>query len=100
MNGTRKLLTAATALAAAMFGAADAAAQLMWTPPPSPVQSLHIHPDAIRLDHGRDRQRVIVVAEMVDGTTRDVTTEAALELAEPIATWDDDFALRPVANGA
>ncbi len=54
-------------------------------PKPSPVESLRILPPKISLTGRRDRQRIVVVARLLDGTTQDVTAQAKLVVDSAVA---------------
>ena len=73
-------------------------------PPEATAVRLAVYPPAVRLSNARDRQGVIAVLTMSDGTTRDVTGEAAFAPADPAlakASVGDADALtfHPLADG-
>src|SRR5262245_29228112 len=82
-------LLAVTALLAA--GSARAAE-------PAPVR-VSVMPAAVELTGARDRQGVVVQALFADGSTRDVTAAATMDLDRPVATVTNGF-LAPAADGA
>ncbi len=60
---------------------------------------LAVYPPDVHLEGGRDRQRLIVVATAEDGTTRDVTAEAQVSLADAKLARLDGRTLYPLADG-
>jgi len=90
---------AAPAANAPAAEATDAAAS------PSQVTRLDVYPPTVHLSTARDRQTVIAVATLADGTTRDVTEEAKFAPADDrfakVAIGEDgDRTFRPAADGA
>ncbi|MCO5168204.1 MAG: DUF1549 and DUF1553 domain-containing protein [Planctomycetes bacterium] len=70
---------------------------------PAPVTSatgLAVYPDVLRLDDRADRVGLVIQATLADGTTRDVTAEAALSVADAaVAAVESGAVLAPVADG-
>jgi Protein of unknown function (DUF1549)/Protein of unknown function (DUF1553) len=65
-----------------------------------PVADVAVFPSEIQLTTARDRQSIVVQAIFVDGTTRDVTKEAALALADPKLVRRAGAIFYPVADGS
>jgi hypothetical protein len=74
------------------------AALLLALPGGGDAVDVRVYPPAIELSTLRDRQSVVVQASFSDGTTRDVTDEAAFSLAEPFAALKGNV-LHPAADG-
>lgn len=64
------------------------------------IVSLRVLPGAVKLEHQRDFQRVVVLAQRADGVTIDVTSSAKLTLAPAGLARLDGDRLRPVKDGA
>lgn len=64
------------------------------------VTRIDVYPPDIHLNTKLDFQRLIVVATRDDGVTLDVTTAAAVRLADPAPARLDGRTLYPVADGA
>ncbi len=62
------------------------------------IAALHVYPNTIELSGGRDRQSIVAQARLADGTTVDVTAEATMTLAEPVAKLDG-ATLTPLSDG-
>ena len=63
------------------------------------LQSLEILPPDFSLETNRDSHKAIVMAYFKDGTTRDVTKQAGLKVANPALAKLDGDVLLPVADG-
>jgi hypothetical protein len=50
---------------------------------PASLTALHSYPPSIELTGQQSRQSIVIQAEYSDGTTRDVTTEARVRIADP-----------------
>ncbi len=62
--------------------------------------TLEVFPDEVRLDDQGDRAALVVQATLPDGTTQDVTADAALVLAAPgVARVDSSAVVTPLADG-
>jgi hypothetical protein len=68
-------------------------------PAPSPLAALAVYPPDVNLNTLRDRQSFIVQATFNDGITRDVTTEAAVQLKDGSLVKLDKHVLYPVKDG-
>ena len=76
-------------------------------PPPAPApatpERLDVYPPAVNLSHARDRQGLIAVLSLSDGTTRDVTAEATLTAADDAvakaAVGEDGLVFHPLKDG-
>ena len=64
---------------------------------PVPVR-IHVDPPSVELSGARDRQGMVVQAELPDGSARDVTSAAAMTFDQPVATVTNAF-VAPVADG-
>jgi hypothetical protein len=64
------------------------------------LTNLEVFPPAIQLTTARDRQSIVVQATFDDGITRDVTKEAALQLANSKLARRTGAIFYPVADGA
>ena len=65
----------------------------------SAITDLHAYPSDIRLGAKQDRQSVVVRATYADGTTRDVTGQASLTLADKSIASLDGAIVSPLADG-
>lgn len=63
------------------------------------LQSIEILPSSFALETKRDHHKVIVMARFADGTTKDVTKQANLRLADPKLAKLTGDVLTPVADG-
>src|SRR2546425_5049290 len=63
------------------------------------LSDLKFFPPDVNLTTKNDRQSVVVQAIYSDGVTRDVTTEAALSLADKALSKIDQQMLHPLADG-
>ena len=82
--------------------ALSAVAVLLWTAASAAaanVTRIDVYPPDIRLSTNRDYQRLIVVATRDDDVTLDVTTTAAVRVADPALVRLDGSTLYPVADG-
>ena len=107
------LCLAAALLAAPASPAADAshmergplvAPRPLPAPPEPAAVRLDVYPPAVHLSNKTDRQSVIAVLTMSDGTTRDVTAEATFApandaLARASVGEDGGLTFHPAANG-
>jgi len=64
------------------------------------LTDLKVSPPEIQLTTARDRQSIVVQAMYDDGITRDVTKDAALELANPKLVRRSGAVFYPAADGA
>ncbi|MEC9009745.1 MAG: DUF1549 domain-containing protein [Planctomycetota bacterium] len=71
----------------------------MATAADSPLSSVSVYPDAVKLSTKRDRQSLIVQATFANGLTRDVTGEAKFSLADDKAATLSGHLLTPKADG-
>jgi hypothetical protein len=65
----------------------------------SQLTSIEILPTAFSLETQRDSHKVIVLARFADGTTKDVTKQSGLHLADTKAATLDGDVLKPLADG-
>ena len=84
-----------TALVLAWTSLAECSAE---SPAESPAVRLLVFPSTVELTGARDRQGLVVQAESADGSTRDVTGEAAFTLDRPVAAITDAF-VSPLIEG-
>jgi hypothetical protein len=63
------------------------------------LSKLEVFPNDVHLSTARDRQSLVVQATYADGITRDVTTQATMNPANPSMVRRDGFVLFPVADG-
>jgi hypothetical protein len=63
------------------------------------VQSISIHPSEISLKYLSDRQRILVQARLADGSTRDVTELAEIEIQDPQRVSFDAARATPKSAG-
>ena len=78
-------LSASVAEFAQFALAADSVATRSDAPKNSvPVRSISIQPSEISLKYLSDRQRILVQAKLADGSTRDVTKLAEIEVQDPL----------------
>src|SRR5262245_14214684 len=63
----------------------------------APVR-IRVSPPSIELSGARDRQGMVVQAELADGSTRDVTAAAEMTFDKPVATVTNGF-VAPAADG-
>jgi len=80
-------------LAAVVYSVSGLAAE---APPPA---TLVAYPERILMNTSRDRQAIVVQARLADGSTRDVSASASLELAGPVVARLDGEVLEPLADG-
>jgi hypothetical protein len=59
---------------------------------------IHVDPPTIELSGARDRQGMVVQAELADGSTRDVTSAAEMTFDKPVAAVTNGF-VAPTADG-
>lgn len=87
MYGTRGWISLVSALSCLISG-------------PIAAETLAVYPGEIRLDHKRDRQRLVVVLTRDDGVTLDVTDRAAVRVEpQTLASWDEGLRLIPGQDG-
>jgi len=65
---------------------------------PAPVQ-VQVFPPDVHLNTSRDRQSFVVQATYADGITRDVTSQAKYQLANPALVKHAENVLTPTADG-
>jgi hypothetical protein len=65
----------------------------------APLTTLEVFPPDVTLQTSRARQTFMVKATYADGLTRDVTTQAALKLANPALVKLDKNVLTPLTDG-
>jgi hypothetical protein len=63
------------------------------------LTGLRVLPESIRLDHAHDTQRVTVIADYDDGTTRDVTGEAKITMTDGEFAEVAGGVVAPVSDG-
>ena len=71
-------------------------------PAPAPQAALtkiEVFPADVNLSFARDRQSIVAQATFADGLTRDVTSEAAITLANPALVRRDGATFYPLADG-
>jgi hypothetical protein len=66
----------------------------------SPLASLEVFPAEVNLETARDRQSLVVQAQLADGLTQDVTSQAKLSLVNPALAKLEGSSLTPLADGA
>jgi hypothetical protein len=93
------LAGAACALAAEATHA-ELPAQVFAPASTSPLTTVEVFPAEIQLTTARDRQSIVVQATFADGITRDVTRDAAINLADPKLVRRDGACFYPAADGA
>ena len=86
VRAIRFLTSAATMLSIVSAAAAD-------------LSDLKVFPPDVNLTTRNDRQSVVVQAIYSDGVTRDVTTEAAITIADKALAKFDKSTLQPLADG-
>ncbi len=64
------------------------------------LQSIEILPNAFTLETQRDSHKVIVMARFTDGTTKDVTKQSNLHLADAKSASLTGDVLKPIADGS
>jgi hypothetical protein len=64
-----------------------------------PVTKVEVFPQGIHLSSARDRQSFVVQAALTDGTTRDVTAESKITLANPALVKLNQNVVTPAADG-
>ena len=62
--------------------------------------SLKVYPSKISLSDGSDLQRLLILAERRDGSTKDVTASAALVASDSSIVKLENGLVQPLANGA
>jgi hypothetical protein len=63
------------------------------------VESVIAQPQQVKLTGSRDRQRLVIQARLADGSTRDVTEEATVRLANDAIAKVQVGVVDPLANG-
>ncbi|MFQ5424336.1 MAG: DUF1549 domain-containing protein [Phycisphaerae bacterium] len=92
LRGIRARLFAGSALTVLVLAGAPSAAR-------AGVASLAVYPSPVQLDSATDRQQIVVVATMADGTTRDVTAGTQFAFGKPGLARIEKDVLLPVADG-
>jgi hypothetical protein len=82
------------------FALSAATTLIIFGTSPAHAASVTAYPAAVKLEHQRDVQRIVMQSTGDDGVTLDLTRDCAAKFEpEGIATWGDDKRLHPVADG-